>query len=178
MNILKQISDCKTAKIRTSRKKTGYTVVLLTNLMAFLKKIVLDRLKSTNFRKVIITKLANSRKSNFNIKHEKYILTTILAAESYHATFKAHTNHILTPEDTIGSTSVWKPWLESKLPWQCYFLWLCYLKTLDAVMAFVKKKILLIFTQLLKNFLCTRHCSWHFFLWKKMCLSPTIVSSC
>lgn len=110
------------------------------NLMAFLKKIVLDRLKSTNFRKVIITKLANSRKSNFNIKNEKYILTTILAAESYHATFKAHTNHILTPEDTIGSTSVWKPWLESKLPWQCYFLWLCYLKTLDAVMAFVKKK--------------------------------------
>lgn len=71
-----------------------------------LKKIVLDRLKSTNFREVIITKLANSRKSNFNIKNEKYILTTILAAESYHATFKAHTNHILTPEDTIGSTSV------------------------------------------------------------------------
>lgn len=178
MNILKQISDCKTAKIRTSRKKKRIHGSSFANLMAFLKKIVLDRLKSTNFRKVIITKLANSRKSNFNIKNEKYILTTILAAESYHATFKAHTNHILTPEDTIGSTSVWKPWLESKLPWQCYFLWLCYLKTLDAVMAFVKKKILLIFTQLLKNFLCTRHCSWHFFLWKKMCLSPTIVSAC
>lgn len=129
------------SKNKNIAKKTAYTVVLLTNLMAFLKKIVLDRLKSTNFRKVIITKLANSRKSNFNIKNEKYILTTILAAESYHATFKAHTNHILTPEDTIGSTSVWKPWLESKLPWQCYFLWLCYLKTLDAVMAFVKKNL-------------------------------------
>lgn len=128
------------SKNKNIAKKTAYTVVLLTNLMAFLKKIVLDRLKSTNFRKVIITKLANSRKSNFNIKNEKYILTTILAAESYHATFKAHTNHILTPEDTIGSTSVWKPWLESKFLGSAIFLWLCYLKTLDAVMAFVKKK--------------------------------------
>lgn len=61
LNILQQISECKRAKIRASRKKPGYTVLLLTKLMAFLKKIALDRLKSTNFRKVIITKLANSR---------------------------------------------------------------------------------------------------------------------
>lgn len=128
------------SKNKNIAKKTRIHGSSFDEFNGILKKIVLDRLKSTNFRKVIVTKLANSRKSNFNIKNEKYILTTILAAESYHATFKAHTNHILTPEDTIGSTSVWKPWLESKLPWQCYFLWLCYLKTLDAVMAFVKKK--------------------------------------
>lgn len=105
-----------------------------------LKKNCSRPFKIYKFPKSNYNQTGKSRKSNFNIKNEKYILTTILAAESYHATFKAHTNHILTPEDTIGSTSVWKPWLESKLPWQCYFLWLCYLKTLDAVMAFVKKK--------------------------------------